>query len=67
MTDCAVAEWSEWSRCSEPCGDSGVKTRTRRITMEQRYGGDPCPSVEEEEPCNRELCPGDLPCYTHIP
>lgn len=59
MAHCVVAEWSEWSRCSEPCGDSGVKTRTRKITTEQRYGGDPCPSVEEEEPCNRELCPVD--------
>lgn len=56
--DCLVSEWGAWSACSKPCG-SGVRSRTRNITQDPRFGGKACPALREEEACNTQGCPVD--------
>ena len=56
--DCSVSSWSGWSSCSWPCGLSGVKRRSRYITISAVNCGT-CPySFSESQNCNREpsLC-----------
>jgi len=55
--DCKVEDWSSWTKCSATCG-GGTKTRGRGVVQEAENGGAACPSLEEEEPCNTDLCPG---------
>ena len=56
--DCSVSSWSGWSSCSWPCGLSGVKRRSRYVTISKLNCGT-CPySLSETKACNREarLC-----------
>ncbi|XP_071957188.1 thrombospondin type-1 domain-containing protein 7A-like isoform X2 [Antedon mediterranea] len=63
--DCKVSAWKPFSNCTKPCytvgsSDTGVIRRTREITEFPRFGGDTCPHLVEEEPCDvstLELCP----------
>ena len=55
--DCEVEDWSSWSDCSATCG-GGTKTRGRGVVQEAENGGAACPTLEEEEPCNTDQCPG---------
>ena len=54
------AEWSDWTQCSESCGD-GKQFRTRTCTNpEPQFGGYDCEDVgeaEEEMDCNLRPCP----------
>ncbi|KAL4238399.1 hypothetical protein ACF0H5_003108 [Mactra antiquata] len=57
--DCVVSEWNTWSECSETCGESGTRTRTRTVFQEASCGGF-CPfDIQETEPCNIFCCPVD--------
>eukprot|EP00937_MAST-01D_sp_MAST-1D-sp2_P006127 g6127.t1 len=60
VLDCSVSDWSGWSPCSETCGLTGARLRSRSVlrlpvTWE---GGRACPAVREHQPCNRAVvCP----------
>jgi len=53
--DCVVDEWSGWSECSAECG-GGVKERSRHELLKAAYGGEVCPSLEEETSCGAGAC-----------
>jgi hypothetical protein len=53
--DCEVGEWTEFSECSEPCGN-GTQLRTRNLTAPM-FGGEECPESIEERDCNTHECP----------
>jgi hypothetical protein len=60
--DC-VGAYGELSECSEPCGPTGVATRSFSVTTQAANGGAAC-SVEagniETQSCNTEIaCPVD--------
>ena len=52
MNDCEVTLWSNWSKCSLPCGPGGNYERTREIDRPAKMGGATCPSLFEREPCD---------------
>ena len=55
--DCVVSDWSDWSACSETCGD-GTKTRSLNITIHHDHGGKECPvNLTETVPCKVAACP----------
>lgn len=57
LDDCIVSEWSSWSKCSQTCGDSGVKRRNRKKEGSQscrRYCHE---DLSESISCNRYRCP----------
>ncbi|KAM9589619.1 somatomedin-B and thrombospondin type-1 domain-containing protein-like [Trichechus inunguis] len=47
---CMVAEWSDWSRCAEPCQVS-YRIHQRHVLQEPGNGGAPCPPLEERAGC----------------
>merc|ERR1712178_469550 len=59
-TDCTVSDWTEWSSCSQSCGN-GLSERTRFIVNEPVYGGEPCPPFRNRRPCFIQDCPLVLP------
>uniref|UniRef100_A0A8C4ZXL8 Thrombospondin, type I, domain containing 7Aa n=1 Tax=Gadus morhua TaxID=8049 RepID=A0A8C4ZXL8_GADMO len=66
--DCEVGGWSEWSpcstRCYEPNGPRGQRTRGRRVTQfTVGPGGAACPELEETEACSPE--DGAPPCTVY--
>eukprot|EP01135_Chromosphaera_perkinsii_P011063 Nk52_evm22s2325 gene=Nk52_evmTU22s2325 len=54
--DCKVGNWTEWGKCSEPCG-GGAQNRTRDMTTEPEHGGEKCPPLLETQTCNEDPCP----------
>jgi hypothetical protein len=56
---CIVSGWSDWSDCTESCGEAGVQTRTR--TVQQYPFGDNnfCPKLIDTKKCNRVKCDQD--------
>ncbi|MCP9259601.1 hypothetical protein DINM_002535 [Dirofilaria immitis] len=55
-SDCAVSEWSAWSRCvpdQQNCR-IGVQTRKRTIDKKPKHGGMKCPSLVEKMSCFNE-------------
>jgi len=58
--DCKVEDWSDWTKCSEPC-NGGTKTRARGVVQEEELGGTTCLALEEGEFCNTDPCKGNLP------
>jgi len=42
--DCAYGDWSPWSACSAPCGESS-RHRTRTPSVRQKNGGKECSEV----------------------
>lgn len=53
--ECETSEWSPMSECSNQCGPG---TRSRRRTIRKLpVGNNTCPPLEEEEPCEGNLCP----------
>merc|ERR1719217_1404364 len=57
--DCAMGEWSGWSKCSKDCG-GGQQGRSRPVMTEAQYGGKQCPGTSEERLCNSGSC--DVDC-----
>ncbi|CAH1242272.1 HMCN1 [Branchiostoma lanceolatum] len=57
--------WSEWSSCSESCGE-GTQTRTRACqSVAPCHGCDTCPGdATEEQSCNVQTCPATTPAPT---
>lgn len=53
--DCVMSAWSEWSECSKSCG-KGHLIRTRMITLEPQFGGDPCPETIQRKACKIKKC-----------
>ncbi len=46
--NCAVGDWSEWSRCD----NNAIKTRSREITVQPYAGGEQCPTLTEQMNCS---------------
>jgi len=53
--NCRVSAWSSWSGCSTECG-GGKQTRTRTHLVEAAHGGQECPALVDEQPCNTQQC-----------
>jgi hypothetical protein len=56
---CKVTPWSFYGACSKTCGPSGVKSRSRSVLSESKYGGTSCPALAQSESCNTFSCPID--------
>lgn len=55
-SNCILTQWSLWSGCSDRCGSSGIKTRSRSKTKDESCGGI-CPGpLSESKACNRNAC-----------
>jgi hypothetical protein len=56
--DCELGPFTDWSDCSEVCGD-GVQSRSRAVLVEPEFGGAACGELEETRPCNDRPCTDD--------
>ena len=58
--DCIVSQWSEFSACTNTCGDA-TKTRSRQRTREALFGGAKCatPLIETVRCQGLPVCPVD--------
>jgi hypothetical protein len=54
--DCLV-DWSPWGLCTGPCGStSGSQSRTGIVSRAAQYGGVPCPTLTQSQPCTTSPC-----------
>uniref|UniRef100_A0A3Q2EEM4 Spondin-1 n=1 Tax=Cyprinodon variegatus TaxID=28743 RepID=A0A3Q2EEM4_CYPVA len=53
--DCVMSDWTEWSECNKSCG-KGHTIRTRTVTMESQFGGDPCAETIQRKKCKIRKC-----------
>lgn len=61
-TNCAVGNWSEWTKCSvneNNCGMHGTQHRARPVLVQPSPAGKECPRLLEERPCGDNPCPID--------
>jgi hypothetical protein len=56
--DCSISKWSAWSACSASCG-GGMRTQTRSVLTDARFGGNACPALSRWTACNDHPCPVD--------
>ena len=56
--NCQVSDWGPFTDCSADC-NGGIKKRKRKILVDPRNGGEPCPNLTESVPCNTHSCPID--------
>ena len=56
--DCVVSSFGEWGNCSRTCG-TGYAKQSRNVTLQPRFGGRPCPPLENTKACERSPCPID--------
>lgn len=54
--DCQVSAWSDYGPCSSTCGE-GTRSRTRKVIVQDAYGGKLCPTLAESQTCNIKPCP----------
>lgn len=57
-SDCSVSAWTPWSLCTKPCG-TGSQYRIRNVLKNAANGGAPCPSLIENQECNKQACGTD--------
>jgi len=57
-TNCKMAEWEEWGKCSAECG-GGIRERSRGIEIPASHGGDPCDVDHITQACNTFSCDSD--------
>lgn len=56
--NCEWGTWTEYSACSEMCGE-GIKKRKRQQVVSDKFGGKPCVGNNTETiECNEEECQG---------
>jgi hypothetical protein len=60
--NCALAQWSGWSRCSSKCG-GGLSQRVRDVKVPMQYEGKQCGTTSQAKQCNVEACEKD--CVLH--
>ena len=53
--DCMVGPWEGWRSCSKSCG-GGQQIRRRNVTYPAKFGGSPCPELENKRVCNMTPC-----------
>ena len=53
--DCMVGAWESWRNCNKPCG-GGEQIRRRKVTYPAKFGGSPCPVLENKRVCNMNPC-----------
>ena len=59
VVDCSLNSWSDWSSCSNTCGD-GIQSRTTTVKIEPRNNGLACPPLQQDISCNnKSTCPID--------
>ena len=56
--DCVVSVFSDWSPCTQSCGN-GTQTRSRNVTTPPDHGGAACPALDQVRSCNEHPCPVD--------
>jgi len=56
--NCQVSNWGPFTDCSADC-NGGIKKRKRKILVDPKNGGEPCPNLTESVPCNTHSCPID--------
>ena len=50
--NCKLSKWSGWSSCSNKCGGTGVRVRTRNVATKAQNGGQKCVGKKrEQKPC----------------
>eukprot|EP01006_Ploeotia_vitrea_P001070 TRINITY_DN104148_c0_g1_i1.p1 TRINITY_DN104148_c0_g1~~TRINITY_DN104148_c0_g1_i1.p1 ORF type:complete len:800 (+),score=38.93 TRINITY_DN104148_c0_g1_i1:65-2464(+) len=54
--DCPLGQWSKWSTCTKVCG-SGKSYRTRKFSTAPKPGAN-CPSTQQTQDCNTQVCDG---------
>ena len=74
--DCRITGWTDWSGCSETCGD-GVEYKDPTIGDQAQHGGEACPAAQERvcNPCaspppttttTPASAPAPVGCVAHI-
>jgi len=56
LTTSSTSAGIGWSDCSEPCGNSGIKTKTATETQAPMHSGAACDPFPISEECNRVAC-----------
>ncbi|XP_062504154.1 thrombospondin type-1 domain-containing protein 7A-like [Corticium candelabrum] len=54
--DCEMGQWRVWSKCSQSCGEGGVRTRQRPILADAKHGGRECGATIETRSCEILNC-----------
>jgi hypothetical protein len=56
--DCKVSGWTDYDTCSEKCGGTGFRTKTRSVINQAAFGGSKCPGTSmKDSDCNTHACP----------
>ncbi|XP_077979023.1 thrombospondin type-1 domain-containing protein 7A-like [Glandiceps talaboti] len=64
--DCVLSVWSDWSECSQTCGEA-YKYKSRRILQLPAFGGAVCPNDADVNGVivKTKKCKDLTPCYTY--
>lgn len=57
--DCIVSDWTEYTECTNTCGDGGFKLRHRSVHRAAVFNGVACPVLAEKKTCGHQACPVD--------
>ena len=55
LEDCEMSSWTNWSKCSAPCG-GGNRSRTRSMLKPPAWGGRKCGPNNQTVQCNTQHC-----------
>ncbi|XP_033098167.1 thrombospondin type-1 domain-containing protein 7B-like [Anneissia japonica] len=50
--NCIVSAFSDWTECSNPCGN-GTQSRIRSVIVSPQHTGEQCPTLSESRLCDR--------------